>query len=122
MINGTADPLVPFRGSSISLAGVRVPSNDETIRFIRKVNGCSEAARLDKLPHSDSEDGSNVVIASWTTCSSAAPVVLYRVEGGGHRIPSRSEGVPFLDVVLGKLNHDFETADVIWSFFKDRTR
>ena len=35
---------------------------------------------------------------------------------------SRGEGVPFMDVVLGTLNHDFEATEAIWSFFKDRTR
>ena len=48
-------------------------------------------------------------------------MVLYRIEGGGHRIPSRGEGVRFVNVVLGKMNHDFEATEVIWSFFKDRT-
>ena len=57
---------------------------------------------------------------SYIVCTSAAPVILYRVEGGGHRVPSR-EGVPFADI-LGTLNRDFDSAEVIWSFFKDRKR
>jgi polyhydroxybutyrate depolymerase len=122
MINGTADPLVPFSGRKVSFSGGRLPSNDETVRFVRKVNGCSDKVNLDRLPHIESAESSNVVIASWTDCSSRAPVVLYRIEGGGHRIPSRGEGVPFMDVVLGTLNHDFEATEAIWSFFKDRTR
>jgi polyhydroxybutyrate depolymerase len=122
MINGTADPLVPFAGRKVSFSGGRLPSNDETVRFVRKVNGCSDKAKLDRLPHGNGADGSNVVIASWTDCSSRAPVVLYRIEGGGHRIPSRGEGIPFMDIVLGTLNHDFEATEAIWSFFKDRTR
>ena len=122
MINGTADLLVPFGGRRFSSGRGRMPSNDETISFLRKVNGCADSVKLDRLPDVDGNDGSNVVIASWTNCSSAAPVVLYRVEGGGHRIPTRGEGLPFLDMVLGKLNHDFEATDAIWSFLKDRTR
>jgi polyhydroxybutyrate depolymerase len=121
LINGTADSLVPFAGRKFSFAGRRVPSNDETIRFLRKVNGCTDTVKIDRLPPVNGSDASSVVIASWTSCSSAAPVVLYRIEGGGHRIPSRGEGVRFVDVVLGKMNHDFETTEVIWSFFKDRT-
>ena len=122
MINGTADPLVPFSGLKISFSGGRLPSNDETVRFVRKVNGCSDKAKLDPLPHIEGAESSNVVIASWTDCSSGTPVVLYRVEGGGHRIPSRGAGIPFVDMVLGTLNHDFEATEAVWSFFKDRTR
>jgi poly(3-hydroxybutyrate) depolymerase len=49
-------------------------------------------------------------------------VVLYRIEGGGHRIPSRDEGVPVVDVLLGRANHDFDAAEAVWSFFKDKKR
>jgi polyhydroxybutyrate depolymerase len=121
MINGTADPLVPFLGRKVSFAGKRLPSNDETIEFLRNVNGCTGTAKIDRLPPRHGYDVSAVVIASWTSCSSGAPVVLYRIEGGGHRIPSRGEGVPFLGVVLGKMNHDFQATEVIWDFFKDKT-
>jgi polyhydroxybutyrate depolymerase len=121
VMNGTADPLVPFGGGEVAFGGGRVLSTDDTIRFLRKVNGCADSVKLDRLPDVDRNDGSSVVIASWTNCSSFAPVVLYRIEGGGHRIPSRGQGVPFVEIMLGKLNHDFDAAEVIWSFFKDRT-
>jgi len=120
MINGTADQLVPFGGRPFPFFGGRLPSIDQTTKTLRNLNGCAESAKIDRLPHLDPNDGSNVVITSWTNCTSAAPVILYRVEGGGHRVPSR-EGVPFADI-LGTLNRDFDSAEVIWSFFKDRKR
>jgi poly(3-hydroxybutyrate) depolymerase len=49
-------------------------------------------------------------------------VVLYRIDGGGHRIPSHREDWPIADVLLGKMNHDFDAAYALWSFFKDKTR
>jgi polyhydroxybutyrate depolymerase len=121
MINGTADPFVPFGGRPFPFFGGRLPSIDQTTKILRNLNGCAESARIDRLPHLDPDDGSNVVITSWINCTSAAPVILYRVEGGGHRVPSR-EGVPFADILLGALNHDFDSAEVIWSFFKDKKR
>jgi polyhydroxybutyrate depolymerase len=121
-MNGTADPFVPFEGGEVVLRGGVVLSTDQTIGFLRKVNGCGNAARLAELPDIDHNDGSNVVITSWTNCASAAPVVLYRIEGGGHRIPNPDAGVSVLDVVLGQMNHDFDAAEAIWSFFKSSER
>jgi polyhydroxybutyrate depolymerase len=122
LMNGTADPLVPFGGGDVAFGGGRVLSTEETVSFLRKVNGCADSVKLDRLPDVDRNDGSRVVLASYTNCSSAAPVILYRIEGGGHRIPSRGEGMPFADILLGKLNHDVDAAELIWSFFKDKTR
>jgi polyhydroxybutyrate depolymerase len=122
LMNGTADPFVPFEGGEVVLRGGVVLSTDQTIGFLRKVNGCGNAARLAELPDIDHNDGSNVVVTSWTNCASAAPVVLYRIEGGGHRIPNPDGGISVLDVVLGRMNHDFDAAEAIWSFFKSSDR
>lgn len=121
LMNGTADPLVPYAGGQLAFGEGRVLSTNATLRFVRKVNGCTGTANVRRLPDLDPSDGSRVIVASWTDCSSAAPVVLYRIDGGGHRIPSRGEGAPFADV-LGRLNHDFEAANAMWSFFKDKSR
>ena len=52
-----------------------------------------------------------------------APVVMYRIEGGEHRIPRRNVGPrPVIDRLLGPANHDFEAAEAIWSFFNDNRR
>jgi polyhydroxybutyrate depolymerase len=122
VMNGTADPFVPYEGGQVVLHGGIVLSTDQTLRFIRGVNGCSNSAQLAHIPDIDPYDGSAVVVVRWTHCASGAPVVLYRVEGGGHRIPNPDPGMPVLDVVLGRMNHDFDAAQAIWSFFKPRRR
>jgi polyhydroxybutyrate depolymerase len=122
LMNGTADPFVPFGGGQVVLGGGVVLSTHQTIRFLRKVNGCPDGAQVTRLPDIDPNDGSRVVILNWTNCSSDAPVVLFRIEGGGHRIPNPDAGVPAFDIVLGRMNHDFDAAQAIWSFFKDRKR
>jgi polyhydroxybutyrate depolymerase len=99
-----------------------VLSTDQTVSFLRKVNSCIDRAQVTGLPDADPSDGSRVVISRWTDCSSAAPVVLYRIEGGGHRIPNPDAGVSVLDFVLGRMNHDFDAAEAIWGFFKGRKR
>ena len=122
IMNGTADPLVPYAGGALAFGEGYVISTNATMRFMRRVNGCSDNASVDRLPDLDPTDGSRVVVTSWTECASGASVVLYRIEGGGHRIPSRGEGVPLADAVLGRLNHDFEAAQAMWSFFRDKSR
>jgi polyhydroxybutyrate depolymerase len=122
LMNGTADPFVPYEGGQVILRGGVVLSTDQTVRFLRRVNGCADRAQVTVLPDFDPYDGSRVVITSWTSCSSGAPVVLYRIEGGGHRIPNPDPGIPAFDLVLGRMNHDFDAAEAIWSFFKTRGR
>ena len=112
--------LVPFDGGKLPLSGSQALSTEATIGFLRKVNGCTEAVKRDELPRADPNDASRVTVAKWTTCSSRAPVVLYRIEGGGHRVPSRTPGVPLVESLVGRLNHDFEAAEAIWSFFKSK--
>jgi polyhydroxybutyrate depolymerase len=118
VMNGTADPFVPYQGGQVILRGGVVLSTDQTLRFLRHVNGCAPGAAIGELPDIDPSDGSRVLIKSWTNCASAAPVVLYRIEGGGHRIPNRDPGLPIFDPVLGRMNHDFDAAEAIWRFFQ----
>jgi polyhydroxybutyrate depolymerase len=121
LMNGTADPFVPYEGGQVILRGGVVLSTDQTIAFLRKVNGCADSVQVAALPALDRQD-MRVRVYSWTRCSSAAPVVLYRVEGGGHRIPNPDPGIAAFDLVLGRMNHDIDAAAEIWSFFKGRTR
>jgi polyhydroxybutyrate depolymerase len=123
VMNGTADPLVPFGGGGVGYFGKRgrVLSTDETMTKLRQFNGCAETSVRERLPDRDPNDGSTVVIESWKDCSSGDPVVLYLVDGGGHRIPRRSQVArPMIDRLLGKENHDFEAADAIWAFFRGK--
>jgi polyhydroxybutyrate depolymerase len=122
MINGTADTFVPFAGRPFPFFGGVLPSIEQATKFLRKLNSCTDTATVDRLSHLDPDDRSNVVITSWTNCTSTAPVVLYRIEGGGHRVPSREAGVPFAELLLGAINRDFDSAEVIWKFFKDKKR
>jgi polyhydroxybutyrate depolymerase len=125
VMDATADPLVPYGGGEVGFRGERgrVLSTAETIALLRNVNRCSGGSSSDRLPDSDPADGSNVDVIRWTDCSSHAPVVLYRINGGGHRIPRQNEGPrPVVDRLLGRANHDFEAAEAIWAFFKDKKR
>lgn len=122
LMNGTADPLVPYaggRGSSY-FAADGFWSTEETLAFWRKLNGCEtdDAASTD-LPDRNAADQSTVTRIS-SRCPRGHDVVLYRVNHGGHRMPGFSPDARFPRVaagLLGPQNADIDGAETIWAFF-----
>jgi polyhydroxybutyrate depolymerase len=123
MMNGTADPLVPFDGgrgtSRFAFDGFW--STERTLGFWRHNNGCeaADAATID-LDDRDPTDQSTVTRIT-SRCPTGHDVVLYRINDGGHRMPGRVPDVRFPRIVsymLGPQNHDIDGAETIWEFFK----
>jgi polyhydroxybutyrate depolymerase len=123
MMNGTADPLIPYQGgrgtSPFAVDGFW--SSEQTVRFWRHNNGCeaADAAAVD-LPKHDPDDESTVTQIT-SDCPKGHDVALYRINDGGHRMPGRVPDVRFPRIVsymLGPQNHDIDGAETIWEFFK----
>ena len=109
MIHGTEDPIVPYHGGPITIGRKdrgSVLSTDQTITRFAARNRCS-AVRV-------SEEAGEVDKIRYTAC--AAPVWLFRVEGGGHTWPSARRGLP--KRIVGETNQDINAADEIWGFFQ----
>ena len=127
LINGTADPLVAYDGGKgSSRHGLpNVWSAPQTIAFWRKVNGCEAGdAATSELPDIDPADTSTVTRIE-SRCPKGRDVVLYRVNGGGHRMPGKNPDAKarrMVDAILGPQNHDIDAPEVIWAFFKRFTR
>jgi len=126
IMNGTADPLIAYdggRGTS-RYAVPNVVSTAATVAFWRKTNGCAAAdARSTKLPDKDKDDASTVTRVD-SDCPGGRDVVLYRVDGGGHRMPGSFPDARFvrvIDLLLGPQNHDIDGAETIWAFFRNHT-
>ena len=123
MMNGTADPLIPFEGgkgaSRFAVAGFW--SATQTLAFWRRVNGCEAAdGAVTDLDDRDHEDQSTVTLVE-SRCPPAHDVVLYRVNGGGHRMPGAFSDARFpraAAAFLGPQNHDIDGAETIWAFFR----
>jgi len=122
LMNGTADPLVPYEGGrgSSYYAADGFWSTDETLAFWRKLNGC-ETDNSDKtdLPDRAPADQSTVTRIS-SRCPGGHDVVLYRINQGGHRMPGFSPDARFPKVaasLLGSQNGDIDAAETIWTFF-----
>lgn len=116
VINGTADPLVPYHGGQITVGRRErgeVMSTDDTIAFWRGRNSCAAEPTAEAVLD-PATDRMQVVKTSWESCE-GEPVLLYRVEGGGHTWPSGSQYLPRF--VVGRVNHDIDGATEIWQFF-----
>ncbi|MDN5004510.1 alpha/beta hydrolase family esterase [Bradyrhizobium sp. GCM10027634] len=116
MINGTADPMVPYNGGGVGFRGGRgeVWSVRKTAEFFARRDGCSQSTAV-ALPSRSNAEGTSVTRISWRDCRVNAGVTLYRVEGGGHALPGRRSLAPRL---LGRSNFDIESADVILDAFE----
>ncbi|MBR0950465.1 alpha/beta hydrolase family esterase [Bradyrhizobium canariense] len=122
IINGTADPLVPYEGGrgSSYFAADGFWSTDETLAFWRKLNGCeADDAGVTDLPDKNLADQSTVTRIT-SRCPTGHDVVLYRVNHGGHRMPGFAPDARFPKIaarLLGPQNADIDGAETIWTFF-----
>ena len=110
IMNGTADRLIPYEGKPGSFL-----STAQTAAFWRALNGCAADPQRQWLPPRSSGNGTKVERISYK-CPPANQVVVYRVENGGHQMPSHSTAF-VLEAMLGPRNRDIEGAEEIWAFF-----
>jgi polyhydroxybutyrate depolymerase len=121
IMNGTADPLMPYQGGGVGFGGNdgQVLSTGQTLAFLRDLNGCDDTNETRELAHRDKGDRTSVTLMRWEKCRSGAPVMHYRVNGGGHRLPAITPlWTPILDRLLGRQNRDLDAVEAIWGFFK----
>ena len=117
MINGTADPMVPFDGGPVGqlfhLHRGDVLGAMETARLFATVAGCRSTPTELRLAHRGEASRPGVTKIAWQGCD-RAPVTLYRVDGGGHVVfGSGSFRPPF----FGDDTDDVVSADVIVDAF-----
>jgi len=103
MFNGTADPLVPYEGGNVGFTGQRgrVWGAERTAEFLARVDGCT-AMQVRAMPINSSSEPVRVARLDWSPCRGEASVTLFRLEGGGHQVPGRSQFLPGL-LGLGSL-------------------
>jgi polyhydroxybutyrate depolymerase len=123
VMNGTADPLVPYEGgrgtSRFAVDGFW--SAEKTIAFWRKINGCEETdAAANDLGDKDPNDQSTVTLIT-SRCPAGRDALLYRINDGGHRMPGSFPDTRFarlVNFIFGPQNHDIDGAETIWAFFR----
>jgi polyhydroxybutyrate depolymerase len=115
IVNGTADPLMPYEGGRIRFGYGTVRSAPATRRYWTTVNRADTAAAdVREFPDRNAEDGSVVVCETYPPqAGRGARVRFCRVEGGGHAMPSIEHQL----ARARRQNHDVEGARLAWSFF-----
>jgi polyhydroxybutyrate depolymerase len=123
VVNGTLDPLVPWKGGQVQVLGRdrgEVLSTPDTVAWWVKQNACSGKVTTKSLPDTDPEDGTRVEVETHDGCAGGSEVVLYRIEGGGHSWPGGTQYLP--KAMVGTVCRDFEAATAIFDFFAKHRR
>jgi len=122
LMNGTADPLIPYQGGRFHdrREGTNYLSTADTLAFWRRENACEAAdAGTQALADRNADDHSTVTRVD-SRCPAGRDVLLYRVDGGGHRLPDTTADAQhprLVDAVLGPQNRDIDAPELIWQFF-----
>lgn len=117
---GTNDPVQQYDGWLLPTG--RLLSVPETMEFWRLKHGCTGQQSM-ALPHRVPEDTTRILLVQWTGCAIEDAVRLYRVNGGGHRVPSLiPEPESDWTKKAGRQNLDIETVDEFWNFAKRFSR
>jgi len=131
IVNGTADPFVPYEGgpitpnftprrkqsADIDFSRGECSSTDEAIELWLKHNQLdNKKSKVETLPDKDPDDGCTVEKSAWSGGKNGTSVILYKVKGGGHTIPGGSQYLP--ERIIGKTCQDFDSLRAIWEFFE----
>ncbi|MEU8324313.1 dienelactone hydrolase family protein [Nonomuraea sp. NPDC048881] len=116
MITGTKDPLDPYNGGDVVVAGTsygKVLSSPDTAAHFAELNGNTATPHDTKLPHQAASGSTSVSVRSYAE-PGKPPVTQYTVDNGGHVVPNRVFEAPSQ---LGPTTHDLDAPPVIWDFF-----
>lgn len=103
-IHGTADPTVPYTGSTGVLGA------EASTSYWVDYNNCNPTPVETAVPNISQTDLCTADHFVYSGGDAGSTVELYRVNGGGHTWP----GAP---IDIGVTNHDFSASVEIWRFF-----
>lgn len=117
IIQGTADPIVPFDGGAVKPGqrGSIIPTSQAVGLWVQK-NGCPPQPTQQVLPEGAARDGCRVTVSHWTDGHAGSEVVYYKIEGGGHTWPGGPQYLP--KFMIGPVCRQFDATEMIWEFFK----
>ncbi|MET2984723.1 alpha/beta hydrolase family esterase [Aureibaculum conchae] len=125
IINGTADPLVPYDGGYIQVPGItenrgEILSTDETIEKFNAFNQCTNPAEIEPSIDNLPRDGTSIEITRYNNCEQRTEVVLVKVVGGGHTWPGGAEYLP--PIIVGKVSREINASQLILDFFLSHSK
>jgi polyhydroxybutyrate depolymerase len=127
IMQGTDDPLVLFAGGDVQLKflpqrldrGKNVDTCATVMKWVEH-NGCNPVPVITELPNKATDDGSFVILNSYSGGRKGTEVLFYTIDGGGHTWPGGSQYLP--ERMIGRVNRDIDATEVIWEFFKSHPK
>ncbi len=120
LINGTADPLIPYNGGYGKYLrtdepgeGFDMASTDDLTAKISALDSCNLSYKTYAIPDNDPDDGCTATkdmlyCTNWN-------VEFIKIENGGHTWPGGKQYLP--KFIIGKVCRDFNAEDEIFDFF-----
>ncbi|MGH9486083.1 MAG: hypothetical protein ACRD04_00630 [Terriglobales bacterium] len=113
MINGTKDPLVPYKGGR-SASGFRTMSVEKTAALWAKMNNCD--SKPHKVKQKAQDGGKPLAITSWNGCAQASGVRLIALAGAGGAWPG---GGYQPDARFGPTSHAVNASTAMGQFLQE---
>jgi len=125
LIQGTADPLVPYDGGHVRLfksgrSRGEILSTAKTIEIFRDHDGCRKQPVQTDIPDLDQRDGCRGAIFTYGGCAGGTEVVLVKMIGGGHTWPGGLQYLP--KSLVGPVCRDLDASRLIVDFFARHRR
>jgi len=118
IMNGTADPILPYEGGHIKPRRGELFSTNDLVSYWVNRNQANTVNNVVVLEDRNTRDNSNINLSSYTGGANNTQVHLYEVVGGGHTEPSLAEHYGLIyKRIVGEQNRDIEMAEEIWAFF-----
>ncbi|HCH64411.1 MAG TPA: esterase [Deltaproteobacteria bacterium] len=118
VMNGTADPVVPYDGGTVEVFGQargQVLSTEATIRWWADRNHCTGSPATQALEDRDPSDGTRIFVQSLQSCEGGVEVTLVKVQGGGHTWPGGPQYLPRR--MVGTVSQDADAVGILYRFF-----
>lgn len=110
--HGTDDKFAYFDGGDIVSGKGTSLSADAVVKWWVEKNACAKDAKSEDVPD-EADDGTKTTKYAYE--SDKAPVVFYKIDGGGHTWPGGLQYLP--EKIVGKVARDFNANELIWEFF-----
>jgi polyhydroxybutyrate depolymerase len=123
--HGTADEIVPYTGGKVGSwflhgRGTSI-GTEQSAAIWRKLAGLPEIPVAYRFPHLRPDDPTSATRYVWGADPAGTQVELLRIDGGGHVEAAKDGKLPWvLQKLVGDMNHDVDTAEEAWSFFKTK--
>lgn len=116
IVQGTRDPLVPYRGGPIAFGRGQIIDTDEAARRWARQDGAAREPVEEMLAAGDGRDRCGGIRVTYTGGRDGSEVVLVRLDGGGHTWPGGPQYLP--ERLIGRVCRDLDATAVIWAFSK----